>query len=173
MQQQVRVSARVPSEGARIVSQDHADDILRRVLSISRAVLRLEQEGARLGNCCFLTPAAKVHGVHAADSRDVRWLAPVGDAIKQGPGMANLVYSYPWLQVDGPFLWVWPESGLEALAESSKVVGNMHPSVAIPGFVEGEWEFMGTAYIRDVPLRYDTLMENVVDPSHVPFSHHG
>jgi phenylpropionate dioxygenase-like ring-hydroxylating dioxygenase large terminal subunit len=26
---------------------------------------------------------------------------------------------------------------------------------------------------RDVPVSFDTLVENVVDPSHVQFSHHG
>lgn len=77
------------------------------------------------------------------------------------------------LQVEKSVVWVWPDSGLEALAESSKTAGAMHPDVAIPGFAEGEWELVGTPYMRDVPLRYDTLMENVVDPSHVPFSHHG
>ncbi|PNH01637.1 Protochlorophyllide-dependent translocon component 52, chloroplastic [Tetrabaena socialis] len=28
-------------------------------------------------------------------------------------------------------------------------------------------------FVRDLPLRYDTLLENVLDPSHVPFAHHG
>jgi phenylpropionate dioxygenase-like ring-hydroxylating dioxygenase large terminal subunit len=27
-------------------------------------------------------------------------------------------------------------------------------------------------FVRDLPLRFDSLCENVADPSHVPFAHH-
>ena len=28
-------------------------------------------------------------------------------------------------------------------------------------------------FVRDMPFGHDILLENVLDPSHVPFSHHG
>ena len=28
-------------------------------------------------------------------------------------------------------------------------------------------------YTRDLPYSWDTLLENIVDPAHIPFAHHG
>lgn len=35
------------------------------------------------------------------------------------------------------------------------------------------WEIKSPWFQRDVPLSYDVLFENFLDPSHVPHSHHG
>lgn len=37
--------------------------------------------------------------------------------------------------------------------------------------LEGEKTFK--SYTRDLPYGYDTLVENLIDPAHVPFAHHG
>eukprot|EP00887_Chlorella_sp_A99_P007093 scaffold2.g7093.t1 len=70
-------------------------------------------------------------------------------------------------------LFVWGESGPIAAAEAA---------AAQPPLL-GEWEGQQVAgmridalfksYHRDIPYDYQTLIENVVDPAHVPFSHHG
>lgn len=33
--------------------------------------------------------------------------------------------------------------------------------------------FTGLPYFRDLPYSWSTLVENLVDPSHLNFSHHG
>jgi phenylpropionate dioxygenase-like ring-hydroxylating dioxygenase large terminal subunit len=33
--------------------------------------------------------------------------------------------------------------------------------------------YLGDSYVRDLEYDWQTLVENVVDPSHVPFAHHG
>ncbi|CAJ1368227.1 unnamed protein product, partial [Effrenium voratum] len=38
--------------------------------------------------------------------------------------------------------------------------------------LESEFEIVGT-YTRDLPYGYDSLVENLIDVSHVPFAHHG
>ena len=32
---------------------------------------------------------------------------------------------------------------------------------------------LGRFYVRDMPLPFDILVENIHDQSHVPFAHHG
>eukprot|EP00887_Chlorella_sp_A99_P005079 scaffold241.g5079.t1 len=70
-------------------------------------------------------------------------------------------------------LFVWGESGLGAAAEAA---------AAQPPLL-GEWEGQQAAgvriktrikpYHRDLPYDYKMLIEHVIDPAHVPFSHHG
>lgn len=61
------------------------------------------------------------------------------------------------------FAWVWPEDPL-----SVANVPEAHPETMMHGVPEEP----GT-YTRDLPYGWDTLLENIVDPSHVPFAHHG
>ena len=42
----------------------------------------------------------------------------------------------------------------------------------VPNFEEAGWIYEQD-YARDLPYDYTTLVENVIDPSHVPVSHHG
>ena len=75
---------------------------------------------------------------------------------------------YP-TQVRQELVWVWAESGEEALTES----GTRSP--ALVSDLEGDrsqavangWTF------RDLPYGWDFFMENVADPAHVPVAHHG
>lgn len=42
----------------------------------------------------------------------------------------------------------------------------------LPELDEPDW-FEGAPVFRDLPMEYSTLIENVVDAGHVPFTHHG
>jgi len=72
------------------------------------------------------------------------------------------VTAYPCRAQDG-LLWIWPEPTAKsaAIAQATPVPGLPSTTQFTPWFV------------RDLPVRFDTLMENVMDPSHVPFAHHG
>ena len=69
-------------------------------------------------------------------------------------------------------LWIWPEISAEGL-EASKSVEPM----SIPPCDAVESEAVDTVdihwYCRDLPYDWDTFVENIVDPTHVPYAHHG
>ncbi len=76
----------------------------------------------------------------------------------------------PPLQVKHGLLWVWPESGLSALSESEAAPIR----IAWPQDTEqAKWALPYTWFVRDLPLRYDTTLENLIDMSHAPHAHHG
>lgn len=62
-------------------------------------------------------------------------------------------------------LWVWPDAGSATLAPS-------HPLPLSPQ-VDASRGFVWSSMVRDLEYDWQTLIENVVDPSHVPFAHHG
>lgn len=64
-------------------------------------------------------------------------------------------------------MWVWPDDSPTAFIDSAakEVEGkNYHNddrySVSVP-------------YMRELSYPFDFLLENILDPAHVPFSHHG
>jgi phenylpropionate dioxygenase-like ring-hydroxylating dioxygenase large terminal subunit len=62
-------------------------------------------------------------------------------------------------------LWVWLDTNSRELAENTPLP--LSPNLdASKGFV---WSSM----VRDLEYDWQTLVENVADPSHVPFAHHG
>ncbi|MEO0839005.1 MAG: Rieske 2Fe-2S domain-containing protein [Cyanobacteria bacterium J06643_5] len=66
---------------------------------------------------------------------------------------------------ENDLLWVWPDANSPQLAEETPLP--LSPQVdASKGFV---W----SSYVRDLEYDWQTLVENVADPSHVPFTHHG
>ena len=66
-------------------------------------------------------------------------------------------------------LWVWGEGGPGAAAEAAST-----PAVAPEELDDPSASlYLSPWFMRDVPYGADTLVENVLDPSHVPFSHHG
>eukprot|EP00879_Flechtneria_rotunda_P018962 GHRR01019906.1.p1 GENE.GHRR01019906.1~~GHRR01019906.1.p1 ORF type:complete len:438 (+),score=101.97 GHRR01019906.1:287-1600(+) len=70
-------------------------------------------------------------------------------------------------QVNQGLLWVWPDStsAMSAVATT--------PALCSQYGVEG-WTLLGGEWFaRDLEYGYDTLMENLFDPSHIPFAHHG
>lgn len=82
----------------------------------------------------------------------------------------SCVKSYP-VQIRDNMLWVWGESGPDAF---------IHAAAKEPA-VTAELEALspdthifrlGKPYTRDLHYDYTTLVENFVDPAHVPFAHH-
>lgn len=80
------------------------------------------------------------------------------------PSPRACVASYP-SRIHKSLLWVWPweESSLEVLSDE-----RAQPE----GFLAGVAEDAST-FTRDLPYGWDTLLENIVDPAHIPFAHHG
>lgn len=74
------------------------------------------------------------------------------------------VVSFPCRQ-EQDLLWVWPDANSVELAEKTPIPRS--PQVdASKGFV---W----SSFVHDLAYDWQILVENVVDPSHVPFAHHG
>ncbi|WP_016951961.1 Rieske 2Fe-2S domain-containing protein [Anabaena sp. PCC 7108] len=74
------------------------------------------------------------------------------------------VVSLPVRQ-ENDLLWVWPDAKSAELAATTPLP--LSPQVdATKGFV---W----SSYVRDLEYDWATLVENLADPSHVSFAHHG
>ena len=74
------------------------------------------------------------------------------------------VISFPVRQQQ-ELLWVWPDQKTAAIAENTPLP--LSPQI------DAEKGFVWSNYIRDLEYDWQTLVENVADPSHVPFAHHG
>ncbi|CAM9930928.1 unnamed protein product, partial [Chrysoparadoxa australica] len=74
-------------------------------------------------------------------------------------------------QVKQTLLWVWADVSPEGLAACSESSG---PTVMpeLEHTAKGD-KFEGCWYTRDMPYGFDTLIENLGDPSHLPHAHHG
>ena len=72
--------------------------------------------------------------------------------------------SFPCREVQD-LLWVWPDKNSQDLA-------NKTPLPLSPQVDESKG-FIWTSYVRDMAYDWQTLVENVADPSHVPYAHHG
>lgn len=62
-------------------------------------------------------------------------------------------------------LWVWPDADSATIAFS-------HPLPLSPQ-VDAERGFVWSSIVRDLEYDWQTLVENIADPSHVQFAHHG
>ncbi|CAK9012848.1 Protochlorophyllide-dependent translocon component 52 [Durusdinium trenchii] len=83
-------------------------------------------------------------------------------AEKMRQNSRSQVRSFP-TKIAMKLVWVW-------LGESEP---QGHPKDLVKGsHLESEFEVAGT-YTRDLPYGYDSLVENLIDVSHVPFAHHG
>lgn len=76
--------------------------------------------------------------------------------------------SFPVQIVDG-LLWIWPESGSDAKIESALTE---IPNYKLPNSVDESRIWYGPWNYRQLPYGSDYFIENVVDPAHVPVSHH-
>jgi len=74
------------------------------------------------------------------------------------------VKALPTQEANG-LLWVWPDAGSAAIAPS-------HPLPLSPQVDAGRG-FVWSSIVRDLEYDWQTFIENVVDPAHVPFAHHG
>ena len=71
-----------------------------------------------------------------------------------------------WLRIErGPWWWVLPVNAFEAPAEADRPPLPLIPELDDPDCVVQD-------IFRDLPMDYGTLLENVMDVSHVPFTHH-
>jgi phenylpropionate dioxygenase-like ring-hydroxylating dioxygenase large terminal subunit len=59
--------------------------------------------------------------------------------------------------------WLWPEDPLTVIDKAWA-----HPEFMVRGIPDNS-----STYTRDFPYGWDMLIENIIDPSHVPFAHHG
>jgi phenylpropionate dioxygenase-like ring-hydroxylating dioxygenase large terminal subunit len=62
-------------------------------------------------------------------------------------------------------LWLWPDVATAERAERT-------PLPRSP-WVDAAAGFVWSSVVRDLPYDWKTLIENVADPAHVPFAHHG
>lgn len=62
-------------------------------------------------------------------------------------------------------LWLWPAGERAELAASTPL--------PLSAFARAEEGFRWGSIVRDLPYDWTTLVENVADPAHVPFAHHG
>jgi len=62
-------------------------------------------------------------------------------------------------------LWVWLDEGSADLAANT--------ALPLSKQVDAEAGFVWSSIVRDLEYDWQTLIENVADPSHVPFAHHG
>jgi len=68
------------------------------------------------------------------------------------------------VKVEKSVVFVWPWADADA-AEADEATAPAHQLRSVkPG---------ASTYTRDLPYGWETLLENIVDPSHVPFAHHG
>ncbi|MBD2626987.1 aromatic ring-hydroxylating dioxygenase subunit alpha [Trichormus variabilis] len=74
------------------------------------------------------------------------------------------VVSLPVRQ-ENELLWVWPDAKTAELAATTPLP--LSPQV------DSNKGFVWRNYVRDLEYNWQTLVENLVDPSHVPFAHHG
>ncbi|MBR8836562.1 MAG: Rieske 2Fe-2S domain-containing protein [Stigonema ocellatum SAG 48.90 = DSM 106950] len=66
---------------------------------------------------------------------------------------------------ENDLLWVWPDAHSAEQAATTPLPLSPHVDASI-GFV---W----SSFVRDLEYDWQTLVENLADPSHVPFAHHG
>ena len=123
--------------------------------------LTCSYHGWRFGGCGACTAVPQTGGAAAASS-------PRSSA-----------FAFPTLVAQG-LLWIWPSARAsrfhDAAATPAPLVpglqesGTRHPAAPSDG---GACEERGVAHVRDLPLSYMTLVENLADPSHVAYAHHG
>lgn len=85
------------------------------------------------------------------------------DLVTEKPD-AFCVTSLP-VQEAQDLLWVWPDADTPDLAAAT-------PLPLSPQITNGE-DIVCSSIVRDLMYDWQTLVENVADPSHVPFAHHG
>lgn len=98
---------------------------------------------------------------------------PQADATTAAAAMANPACRLPTyttvVEKNIIWAWLWPE---DAFLASSALPNHPAAATTPEHFLKGVLPNCKT-YTRDVPYSWDTLLENIIDPSHVPHAHHG
>ena len=71
---------------------------------------------------------------------------------------------YPSRQ-ENDLLWVWMDADTSEIADRT--------SLPLSSKIDASKGFVWSSMVRDLAYDWQTLVENVADPSHVPFAHHG
>ncbi len=80
----------------------------------------------------------------------------------------NILWFWPWADTDAlSLLEVYPKGHPEGIMAS---IANLPPD---SDFDLDAVESNPSTYTRDLPYGWDTLLENLIDPAHIPFAHHG
>ncbi|MGD1701878.1 Rieske 2Fe-2S domain-containing protein [Dapis sp. BLCC M229] len=66
---------------------------------------------------------------------------------------------------ENDLLWVWPDAKTADLAATTPLP--LSPQI------DAEKGFVWSSYVRNLEYGWEILIENLVDPSHAPFAHHG
>lgn len=95
---------------------------------------------------------------------------PQADAATAAAAMANpachlQTYSV-MVEKNILWAWLWPEDSLQFMCTTENA------TTTPEHFLRGVLRNCST-FTRDLPYAWDTLLENIVDPSHVPHAHHG
>jgi phenylpropionate dioxygenase-like ring-hydroxylating dioxygenase large terminal subunit len=99
------------------------------------------------------------------DSQGICQSIPQAEADFQPQQQPQLCATALPSQVVNDLFWVWLDPDSVDLAAQTPLP--LSPQVdASQGFV---WD----SYVRDLEYSWQTLVENIVDPTHVPFAHHG
>ncbi|KAI5059901.1 hypothetical protein GOP47_0024321 [Adiantum capillus-veneris] len=72
---------------------------------------------------------------------------------------------YPSVEQEG-LLWFWPDTRPESKDIAKRKLPPSIPALADPSFKD-------ELHSRNLPYGYEQLIENLMDPAHVPFAHHG
>ena len=76
------------------------------------------------------------------------------------------------VEARGGFLWIWPDSSEDAFKESATKTDSLPDDIAeYLDRAASEGDRNGS--VRILPYDYEILVENLVDPAHFPFAHHG
>ncbi len=76
------------------------------------------------------------------------------------------VRAYP-TRVEGGLVFVWPDAEAGSAARAASAPPPVLPTEVLAAAETKGW------YVRDLPYSVDALLENVLDPSHLPVSHDG
>ncbi|CEM40133.1 unnamed protein product [Vitrella brassicaformis CCMP3155] len=75
-------------------------------------------------------------------------------------------------QVRQGLVWIWLDLSPEGLALANVTEPAVVPELDEPAFKKTEAEGRHMFYMRDMPYGCEALLENAIDPSHVPVTHH-
>ncbi len=81
----------------------------------------------------------------------------------------NVLFFWPWADKDPlSLLEVYPKGHPEGIMASIAVL----PPDALDDDSTTKTVSAPNTYTRDLPYGWDTLLENLIDPAHIPFAHH-
>ena len=81
---------------------------------------------------------------------------------KQSQNFCATVYPN---RLENDLLWVWMDADSPEIARKT--------ALPLSSKIDASKGFVWSSMVRDLEYDWQTLVENVADPSHVPFAHHG